>query len=104
MSAVGVYTFAAADTGISVKISYTYTIAAVGNKMAISNQLLRVAPTFMMVLTENYNGQALTLQLNSCIADKFTFNTKQDDFTIPEFSFSAFADAALNVGTLSMIE
>jgi hypothetical protein len=104
VTAGGVYTFAAADTGLGVLISYTYTIAATGSKIPFANQLLGVAPTFMAVLTERYDNKSLTLQLNACVANKLTFNTKQDDYTIPEFDFGAFADASNNVGSMSMIE
>jgi len=104
VSNVGVYTFAAADTTLAMLISYTYTTSASGNKTIISNQLLGTAPTFKIALYETYNSKALTIELNQCIAAKLNFATKLEDFTIPGFDFSAFADASGNLGTISMAE
>jgi hypothetical protein len=44
-TATGVYTFAAADTGSAVIISYLFTVAASGTQLNITNQLMGFAPT-----------------------------------------------------------
>lgn len=100
----GVYTFAAADTGLGVYISYTYTISGSGQKFTIAQQAMGVTPTFKTVVSLPYNGQKATFTLNACIANKFSFTTKTEDFATPSFDFESFADSAGNLGTVSFAE
>jgi hypothetical protein len=104
----GKYTFAAADTGKGVIISYTYTIAATGQKFVITNQEQGVQPVFRATLETKWTGPSgtkkATLTLNACVSSKLGFPTKQGDFGIPEFDFDAFADEAGNIGTWSFSE
>jgi len=93
-TATGVYTFAAADTGAAVLISYTWTNAAAGTQLNITNQLMGFAPTIQVLLENVYNGNQFNVLLYSVVASKLTFATKQEDFIIPEFDFEAFANAA----------
>jgi hypothetical protein len=102
--ATGVYTFAAADTGKAVLISYTYGITGTGNKIVIANQIIGVAPTFRALLNILFAGKPATFELNACVATKLAMATKLEDFMIPEFDFSAFVDAAGNLGTFSLAE
>lgn len=104
VSGAGVYTFAAADTTNQVKISYTYTSAAAGKQIAISNQLLGVTPLFQAVFTSTFLSKAVTLTLNRCTSIKLNFATKLEDFTIPELDFAAVADDSGNIGNLSLAE
>jgi len=100
----GVYTFDSADTGLSVALNYTYTIASGGNNLVVTNQLVGVAPNFIAVFNNTYNGKALTLRLNACVSSKLTISSKLEDFIIPEFDWMSFADASGNVMTLSLAE
>lgn len=100
----GVYTFAAADTTKAVLISYTYNYTTSGVKMTLSNQLMGQAPNFAMILTSMFNSKRVTLKLNACVSNKLTMAMKAEDFMVPDFDFSAFADAAGNLGTLSTAE
>ena len=102
----GVYTFSSADnvSGVKVLISYTYNIAAAGQKFTISNQLLGTTPTFKAKFYTTFQGRAISLQLNNCTSNKLSFHTKLEDFIMPEFDFSCFADAAGNVMTWSFAE
>lgn len=105
--AAGVYTFASADnvSGISVKISYTYTATTTGSgKLTINNQLLGLAPFFKAILNTSYQGKFLNVTLNRCMASKLSIATKLEDFTIPEFDFSAMADDSDVIGTISVSE
>ncbi len=104
LGAGGVYSFSAGDAGAAILVSYTYSIAGAGNTMTIANQLLGTAPTFQANFTETFQGKQLTLQLNQCVAQKLSLATKLDDFTIPEFDFSAFADASANIGKIGLAE
>ena len=101
----GVYTFATADAGLTVFISFQYTATStIARKSTVQNVLMGYAPTFRCDLYSPYGGKALTISLPNCIGTKLTFATKQDDFMIPEFDFSAFADGSGNVMTYSTSE
>lgn len=96
--AAGVYTFAAADTGQTVFISYQYTASSTAaKKSTVVNVAMGYAPTFRCDLQESYNGKLFSLTLFSCTATKLGIASKLDDFWIPELDFSAFADASGNV-------
>lgn len=102
----GVYTFSSSDnvSGVKVLISYTYNIAAAGQKIAVANQLLGPTPTFKAKFYTTFQSQAISLQLNNCTSNKLSFQTKLEDFIMPEFDFSCFADASGNVMTWSFAE
>lgn len=100
----GVVTFNAADAGKAVLTSYTYTASGSGQKFTVTNQLLGTTPTFQAVFYTTFQGQAISLKLNNCTSNKLSFQTKLEDFVMPEFDFSCFADAAGNVMTWSFAE
>ena len=50
----GAYTFAAADTGHAVRISYSYTAAAVGKTVKITNSLMGQSQQFALAGWNNY--------------------------------------------------
>ena len=102
VSGSGVYTFNTTDTGSAILVSYTYTLSTSGNEIVISNQLSGQQPVTSLVLSEGYNSQLMTLKLNSVIYTKLSLDFKNDDFTVPELDFSAFADAANNIGSISL--
>jgi hypothetical protein len=95
--ASGVYTFAAGDAGASLLFTYTYT-ASSGMGIALTNQLMGSAPTFKLILSEQYQGKLLNLALNAVISPKLSLAFKNEDFMIPEFDFQAAADASGNIG------
>lgn len=91
----GVYTFAAADTGLTVFINYAYTATSTtAKKSTVINAPMGYAPTFGCDLYDGYSGKNLALRLYSCISSKFTLTSKLDDFWIPEIDFDAFANSA----------
>ncbi|HWK45128.1 MAG TPA: hypothetical protein VNT30_10420 [Stellaceae bacterium] len=102
--AAGIYTFAAADTGLGVLLNYAYTVAGTGTTLTLTNQLMGVTPLFSVNFTQTFQGKQVNLKLNACASQKLTFATKIDDFVIPEFDFLAQADAAGNIGLLSLAE
>ncbi len=102
--AAGVYTFAAADASAAVLISYTYTIPSGGQKFTVTNQLLGFTPTFKLKFYTTFQGQAVSVQYPNVTASKLSFVTKLEDFVMPEFDFSCFADSAGNVCTWSFGE
>jgi hypothetical protein len=99
--AAGVYTFAAADTTLGVFINYIYTEASSGTQIVVNNPFMGTTPRFSAVFAETFESQQVVFTLLNCVASKLMFSTKIDDYTIPEMDFSAFANAAGNVGTLS---
>ena len=104
VTSAGVYTFAAADTLLSVGISYSYTNATGGTKTTITNQLLGVTPIFAMVFNGVDNGKQVTYTFPRCTAEKLGFGTKLEDFAMPEFSFKIFADDSGQVCIQSTVE
>ncbi len=100
----GVYTFNSSDAGKNVLASYTYTVSGTGQKFTVANQLLGTTPTFQALFYTTFQGQAISLKLNNCTSNKLSFQTKLEDFVLPEFDFSCFADSAGNVMTWSFAE
>ncbi len=105
VTAGGQYTFAAADTGVTMYINYRYTATSTtARKMQIRNLPMGYAPTFMADFYGPFQGKNAVLTLNSCIADGWKLSTKNDDFSVPEVGFSAQADASGVLGTLAFTE
>lgn len=103
--AAGVYTFAAADASMEVMISYTYTTTGTGNTTTLSNKLMGVSPKFKVIYSNvDREGRPIFIQLNSCQSSDMKLATKNEDYTIPEFSFKAMVDAAGNLGITSFPE
>lgn len=105
VSGSGAYVFAAADTGLLMFISYRYTATStVARRMDIGNRPMGTAPAFRADFFGPYMGHSAVLTLNNCIAGGFKLGTAQDDFTVPEMNFTAFANVAGVVGTLAISE
>lgn len=102
--AAGVYTFAAADASADVLITYAYTAASGGTVTEWTNKTMGDAPKFKVIFSSEYEGNQLTIQLNSCKSNDLKMAPSNEDFTIPEFSFKAFADAANKIGKISLVE
>jgi hypothetical protein len=103
--AAGVYTFAAADEGVAVKISYTYTVPSTGETISIANTSAGAANTFKTVVSASYNGLQANLTLNACVSSSLKLlDTKIGDFSMPELDFDALVDSAGNLGTFSLAE
>lgn len=94
--ASGVYTFAAADTGHVVWISYSYTTAA-GVTVAYSNQLMGQATSFTCTLFNSYGGKQMGIKLFSCVFPKFSYAMKNTDYTMPALDFTARANTSQQV-------
>ncbi len=102
--ASGAYSFSSAEAGKAILVSYTYTLSGTGQKFTVSNQLLGTTPTFQAIFYTTFQGQGISLKLNNCTSSKLSFHTKLEDFVMPEFDFSCFADPAGNVMTWSYAE
>lgn len=105
VSAVGVYVFNTADAAKLVFINFEYTATSTTAKTSnIQNQPMGYAPTFITVLSQPYNGKTLHMRFAQCISSKLSLASKNDDFTIPELDWDAFADASGNVMTYGLSE
>lgn len=101
--AAGVFTFAAADQGKGVLISYTYTVLT-GNKLVITSQLQGFTPTFSACFYNMKNGKPVTITLPFMTCEKLNRDLKEDDFSTPEFDVQIGADATGTVMTESYSE
>lgn len=95
--------FATADEGVAVQYQYDYTVST-GKTVEIKNAMMGTSPVFEAEFYAALDGVPLTIVLNNCTSEKLTLNFKNEDFTIPDFSFSAFADAADVVGHIYLPE
>lgn len=100
----GVYTLSAADAGKVLLLTYTYTISAAGQNYVVTNQLTGTTPTFAAHFFTTFQSQTVSLKLNACTSNKLSFQTKMEDYVLPEFDFSCFADATGTIMTWSFSE
>jgi hypothetical protein len=98
--AAGVYTFAAGDSAAVVALTYSYT-AATGNKITITNNLMGDAPYFEMVFDIIFEGNNAQLHMVKAVANKWTFGSKLDDFTIPDWEGEFMCNDAGILGYIS---
>lgn len=101
----GVYTFSSADhvSGINVIISFAYTYTgATGQNQTIVSNPIGTTPTFQLDYKTTLYGSTYYLRLFNAIGSKTTFSHKLTDFMMPEYDFEFFANAAQNVGIISL--
>jgi hypothetical protein len=98
----GVYTFASADnvSAKSVLISYSYTLAGVGQSLPIQNQLMGYAPEVEMFLYNNFRTNFFGIKLNDCTLIQVGVPTKQEDFWLVDITWAANADATDAIGAI----
>jgi hypothetical protein len=100
--AAGVYAFAAADTTHNVKISYTYSSASTGTKLAYTNQLLGASVVFGLELVNSFTGadgvkRSMLLHFPAVQCPKLSMPLKLDDFSLPQLEMHAQDDGSGNV-------
>lgn len=105
----GTYTFAAADAGAALLISYGYGIAGSGYRLDINNIDQGINPTFRADLVTSFTDpqkgvMKTTLTLYACVSDKLSIPTKMSDWLISEMDFQAFADPSERVMSWSFPE
>jgi hypothetical protein len=99
----GVYTFAAADEGVAMLISYTSTLSTSGSSVTISNTSAGAANSFETVFGATYNSLQTNFLLYACIPSSFKLaDFKIGDFSMPELDFEAVVNAAGNLGIVSL--
>lgn len=103
------YVFSDQDVTAAVKafINYTYTNAtspAAARQIQVVNLPMGYAPVFEVNFMAQMHGKTYTIRYPNCISTKLSRAFKNDDFTIPEFDISAFADASGNISYQSFSE
>ena len=95
--------FASADEGVAIQYQFDYTVST-GKSVEIKNAMMGTAPVFEAEFYAALDGVPITIVLNNCTSEKLTMNFTNEDFTIPDFSFSAFSDASDGVGHIYLNE
>ena len=93
-TATGVYTFHTSDSTHGVQISYSYTAAAVGRTVAMTNQLMGSATTFTLTLFNTYKGKSSGIRLWAVTSTKLSMALKNEDHTLTDIDFTAQADSS----------
>lgn len=102
----GKYVFAAADTALAVKITYSTTVAT-GQNITVTNQPIGTTPTFRLDYYTNLNqptAKPFVVRFYACIAGKYGFAAKLEDFNMPDFEFEFFDDGAGNLMNIMLPE
>lgn len=102
VSTAGVYTFASADTGKAVLISYEYSATTGGQVWTMTNETMGQTPSFTMLLQNGYDGKNMVVKLNRCVSGKLSVPLKSDDFAIYDFEAEAFANSANELGYICL--
>jgi hypothetical protein len=92
----GQYTFAVADEGTSVSISYEYTTTT-GHTLTLNNKIMGSSrPVFACYFSMPYNGNN-DLTLFWCRATKLNIPEKREDYCVLDIEFMAGANPAGHV-------
>lgn len=97
----GVYTFASADTGKAVKISYTYGSTTTGKTIVGTNTVMGSGPVFALHLVNTFRSKTLYLSFPAVQSSKLSMPLKLDDFLLPALEMSAQDDGTGSVFTFS---
>lgn len=95
--------FSDEDKGKAVQYQFDYT-ASSGKTIEIKNAMMGTAPVFRVEFYAALDGIPLVVELNRVTSEKLTFDFKNEDFAIPDFTFSAFADASDVIGHIYLDE
>jgi hypothetical protein len=97
--AAGVYTFAAGDTGVNMKISYLYTDSTDGETVVMTNQMQGLIGNFKAVHVLPWGTQQDIFVFNSCIASANSVSLKKSGFASQSLDYMAFTDSTDSLGT-----
>jgi len=91
--ASGIYTFAAADAGHLVWLSYDYTNSAIGKTVSLTNQLMGTGNTFGLTLFNSFRSMNTGIKLYAVQVPKLSLALKNEDYTMSDLDFDAFANS-----------
>lgn len=101
----GTYTFYSGDANAQVLITYNYTMASTGYSSLLGgNPLLGPTVSFSLNITatDPTNNAAGTFQVyNAVISKAALINSKLEDFSMVEYDYEAYANAAGNIGSFN---
>lgn len=93
VTSTGVYTFAAADATHLMALCYSWTVAATGISLSLTNQLMGTNTYFQLALYENYSsspiGGLMGIMLPNVVISKTALAFKNSDFTGDSIDFEA---------------
>lgn len=99
----GQYTFAAADTGAAIAISYEYSASSTTGKIfTLTNDIMGVTPSFAVLLQSSFDGKTLVMKLNKAVSGKLNVPLKNDDFAMYDFEAEAQDDGTGNLGYICL--
>jgi hypothetical protein len=96
----GVYTFDSADASAAVLISYSYTVTTVGTQsILVPNPLIGPTISFagLFYFTDPTTNKTGTCEIFNMVVSSNSFGTKLEDFVMPDFEASCYANAANNM-------
>jgi hypothetical protein len=93
-SAAGVYTFAGADAGHNVRISYSYTAAAVGRTTTYVNATMGQSPTFVLSAYNTNGTKKYGWRFPAVVFDKFSPGLKLGAIGDGSLSWQAIEEAS----------
>lgn len=97
----GEYTFAAADTTITVAMTFAYTTTGAGQTMTVTNQAIGNTPTFQLDYVSVLYGLSYYVRFYQAVSNKLSRAHKLTDFMMPEIDFGFFANSIGNVYEMS---
>src|SRR6267154_2374431 len=90
------YTFSDLDVGKTAFINYQYSNAtnpSTGKTLTINNLQMGQVPVFSCQFFTTRRTHTFWRKFPACVATQLTMGFKNDDFVIPDFTISAFADS-----------
>lgn len=92
----GAYTFAAADTGHSVLISYVYTAASAGKTVTVGAQLGGAGNVFSLDLHRTYKTNSVGLRFFAVASQGFSTSFGSQKHAEIDLEFTAYKDPTTN--------
>ena len=98
-----VYTFASANAGAPVLISYAYTVTS-GKTCNVQNPFWSQAPTFEIVCFQEYAGKQTAFRFPFCVSEHLSIATVLENWSLPEFTFEVLSNSQGLVVSISTAE
>lgn len=99
----GIYRVAPSAQERTLLVSYEYrATTAKGQIFQLTNDVMGPTPSFTLLLQNSFDGKNLVMKLNRVVSSKLSLPFKNDDYAVYDFNAQAFADAADQIGYLSL--
>lgn len=92
-----IYTFAAADQGLAVKITYMYSHATSGKKVTWGNVPIGTTPILAGIFQGISDAKQMVLELDNVVAHGMKWSQRIDDWSHIDTQLKAFADPGSDV-------